>query len=141
MVPVQPEASVVQTGLGLKYIGSGDHQHAFAYSGLYSASTTDNRIVLDFTTGSGYIVGRIQVNAAVDDDSGLYAMSFSIIKFNDIGIAIIATSDSAIDGPSVVYQPVVIPPLTHVTCTLDNEGTAADQFGSVTFTGRVYGTE
>ena len=141
MASIQPDASVAATGLGIRYIGSGDHQHVYAYSGLYSASTTDNRIVLDFTTGSGYILGRIQLNAAVDDDSGLYAMSFSIIKFNDVGIAIIATSDSAIDGPSGVYQQVVIPPRTHVTCTLDNEGTAADQFGSITFTGRVYGVE
>lgn len=134
-IPVS--AGIASTGEGIRYIG----EHCYAYSGLYTASTTDNRIVLDFTTGSGYIIGRIQVNAAVDDDSGLYAMSFSIIKFNDVGIAILATSNSAIDGPSVVYQPVVIPPLTRVTATLDNEGTAADQYGSVTLTGRVYGAE
>jgi len=132
---IPTSASIASVGKGIRYIGN----HCYAYSGLYSASTTDNRIVLDFTSGSGIIVGRIQVNAAVDDDSGLYAMSFSIIKFNDVGIAIIATSDSGIDGPSVVYQPVIIPPFTHVTATLDNEGTGADQFGSVTLTGRVHG--
>ena len=61
---VQPEASVVQTGLGLSYLG----EPVYAFSGLLPVSA-DVTTVLEFTTGSGYIVGEFQVNAGYDDKS------------------------------------------------------------------------
>jgi len=129
-------ASQTITGPDLQY--TQDNKRCYAYSGLYPATSTDGRVVLDFTTGSGYIDAIIQINAAVDDDSGLYAFSFSIIKFNEIGIAVLATSDSNMDGPSIVNQSIIIPPFTRFSATLDNEGTGADQYCSIILTGRVY---
>ena len=57
---VQPEASVVQTGLGISYIGD----HCYCYP-TETVQTNSILTVLDFTTGSGYIVGQLFVSGAV----------------------------------------------------------------------------
>ena len=60
-IPVS--ASIASTGLGIRYIG----EHAYAYSGV-NLLTNSETSYLDFTTGSGYIVGKIKISA---DWSGL----------------------------------------------------------------------
>ena len=49
-IPVS--ASIASTGTGIRYIGD----YAYAYSGIVQASGSDTT-ALDFTTGSGVIVG------------------------------------------------------------------------------------
>jgi hypothetical protein len=133
---VQPEASVVQTGLDIRYVG----EHAFAYSGLFAASATAET-ALDFTTGSGYIVAELQLNAAVDDDSGSMKGAFSVLTFNGVNVAVLITANSANDAPGSVRQSLIIPPFTHVVATIDMEGAGADEYGSITLVGRVYGAK
>jgi len=135
MEPVQPEASVVQTGLGIRYIGN----WAYAYSGLWASSTTES-IELDFTTGSGIIVGTVQLNNPVDDDApGSANVSTANIKFNGVSIAIISGSSTDNGTNRSVIQKVIIPPLTNVVVTVDSNGNESDRFGSLLLTGRVYG--
>ena len=136
---IQPSASVASTGLGIRYIGAGTQQHCYAYSGVFAA-TSSPKPALDFTTGSGYIVGDLQLNGAIGAD-GTINGSFSIIKFNNIEIARIITANSSTDSPGSTTQPLVIPPFTHVTADIDNEGSGGSNFGSITFTGRVYGAD
>ena len=50
---------------GLSIIGN----HAYAYSGPYQASTT-SVIVLDFSTGNQYVVGKLFLNGTIQTGSG-----------------------------------------------------------------------
>ena len=113
-IPVS--ASIASTGPGIRYIGD----WAFAYSGLWLASTTEST-ELDFTTGSGIIVGTVQLNNPVDDDApGSANVSTANIKFNGISIAIISGSSTDAGTNRSVIQQVIIPPLTHVVITVDS---------------------
>jgi len=133
---VQPSASVASTGKGIRYIG----EYCYAYSGLFPGDTDPNT-VLDFTTGSGVIVGRIQLNAPVDDDNPTVGTETSCnIQFNGISISILkATTGASDNAPGSINQPVIIPPLTKVVCIVDSGAVESDRYGSVTLTGRVYG--
>ena len=133
-IPVS--ASIASTGLGIRYIGD----HCYAFGGLTEA-TEDPTTVISFTSGSGYIVGVFQVNAAYDDDNPAAASiaTLGAIKFNGITIAIIGCGGGTPDRrPSSVTQDVIIPPRTQVVCEIDSV-TTADRYNSLTFTGRVYG--
>ncbi|HIP08220.1 MAG TPA: hypothetical protein EYG65_00635 [Rhodospirillales bacterium] len=137
MGPVQPEASVVQTGLGIRYIGDSTVGHCYAYSGLYSANQVAVT-VLDYTTGSGYVRGEFELHGFVDDDDpGNKSAASALINFNGEGVGIIST----VSYRSPVYSKIkfIVPPFTRVTVSLDAENTEADRYASVTFTGRVYG--
>ena len=138
MAPVQPNASVAATGLGIRYVG----EHAYGLSGLFAASTTE-QIALEFTTsGGGYFYGYIQLNGAVDDDNPADATLTSLrVTFNGVNVFILAAGIGGHLSERSVRQKIIIPPLTTVTCILDHEGTAADQYSSVVLTGRVYGAE
>ena len=83
----------------------------FAYSGLWASSTTEST-ELDFTTGSGIIVGTVQLNNPVDDDApGSATVSTANIKFNGISIAIISGSSTDAGTNRSVIQQVIIPHL------------------------------
>ena len=133
-VPIN--ASVASTGKGIRYIGK---EWAYAYSGLF-VGATDPNTVLDFTTGSGIIVGTIQLNAPVDDDNPTVGTETTCnIQFNGVSISILkATTGAADNAPGSIDQPVIIPPFTRVICIVDSSAIESDRFGSVTLTGRVY---
>ena len=78
--PLPPDASIASTGLGIRYIGD----YVYAYSGLYVASTTVET-KLEFTTGAGFIVGQLQLNAPVS--TGAVQKSIATIFLNDIEVA------------------------------------------------------
>jgi len=119
------------TGLNLNYIGD----HCYAYSGISSTSTTPSE-VLSFTSGKGYIVGKMQLNGGVDDDNPAEStINSANILFNGVSVAIISTEISA---PHSVLQRLVIPPLTIVSVIVDSNVTQADRWFSVVFTGRIY---
>jgi len=136
-----PDASTASTGLGIRYIGSGEHQHCYAYSGKYSAATSD-QIVLSFISGAGYIFGIVQFNGFIDDDTpgGARAAGNCTINLNGELIVLMTVGDSAMDAPYSERTELIIPPLTKVEVILDAEEIAADKWATVTFTGRVYGT-
>jgi len=138
MKPVQPEASVVQVGLGIKYIG----EHAYALSGKYAANVT-RQTALDFRSGSGYIVGEFQLNAAIDDDDAdKGSPTIAEIFFNEVPVSLIkaeAASGSTQDMPSSQTQKLLIPPNTAVLVQIEADDNQADEYATVTFIGRVYG--
>ena len=55
-IPVS--ASIASTGLGIRYIGD----HCYAYSGEVNVANVELSL-LDFTTGSGLIVGKCKWEA------------------------------------------------------------------------------
>jgi archaellum component FlaF (FlaF/FlaG flagellin family) len=126
---------VAGAGLELNYVGS----HCYAYSGLYLANTTAFT-VLEFQTGKGYIVGEMQLNAAVDDDGPTSVnINSANILFNGISVALIRAGVAGDDTtPTSERQKLIIPPLTQVQVIVDSNGTESDRWLSVVFTGRVH---
>jgi len=147
MPPVQPNASVVATGLGIRYIGknTSEYSHCYAYSGPYEAKA-DPQTVLELTTGSGFIVGEFQLNAAVSiTNPSAGVRTLAIIYFNGETIAILQATSTTSSAPHTLtpttIQPVVIPPFTKVEVKVDSHDNESAQFSTVTLTGRVYGAE
>ncbi len=143
MAPVQPGASVAATGLGIRYIGT-DPQHCYAYSGLFPA-TVAPATVLDFTTGSGYIVGIMQLNAPADDDNPTAVRTgLANIKFNNVSVALLLSGTDANDVPArpqSVKQEFILPPFTRVVVEAESDTDSSDMFLSVVLIGQVYGAE
>lgn len=132
MDPVQPEASVIQTGLGLKYIG----EHAYAYSGSVDV-LNETKTLLEFNTGAGYIVGSFQPQYF--DNAGGENYQFKVL-FNSLQVAGVVLDK--IDG----YTPyeeieLIIPPETHVLITAINVADADTRKIAAVITGRVYGVK
>ena len=127
-IPVS--ASVASTGLGIRYIG----EHCYAYSGTIEPG--GEATALNFTTGSGYIVGRFEMNADFKGGGGNdYAVK---IKFNEN--TIVFEQDIAnnwLAGDNEFH--IIIPPFTIVEGLLNDGGANKDM--NLNFTGRVYGEE
>ena len=134
MAPVQPNASVAATGLGIRYIG----EHCYAFSGTFAA-TADPQTTLEFTTGTGYIVGELQLNAAVNSTNPASgSATLALITFNGVTVAIIKSEANVDDLPNTVTQKVLIPPYTRLVITIESNDDSSSQFATVTFVGRVY---
>jgi len=126
---IPTSASTASTGKGIRYIG----KWAYAYSGS-SAPGSGPTTFLEFTTGSGLIVGKFELNA---DYAGIGGNNLQIeIYFNDLKL--VQERDVGNDFvPGDTSYDVIIPPFTKVQIDLG----AASGTASVNFTGRVYGAE
>jgi len=120
---------------GLSVIGD----HCYGYTGLYAANTTPVS-ALNFQTGAFYVVGSVQLNAAVDDDNASLSNACTLlIKFNGISVGLLrAGADDAFNQDDSVSMNIVIPPLTTVEVSIDSTGTQADRYLSGVIVGRVY---
>ena len=126
---IQPSASIASTGKGIRYVGN----YAYANSGSIenagsgSASTT----LLNFTSGSGIIVGTLDftnTNPAGHD-------TYLDIFFNSVAISITKEANAAI----VPWRfHILIPPFTEVIIKWGSNDTYD---GSVMLVGRVYGAD
>ena len=134
-VPIN--ASVASTGLGLRYIGN----WAYAYAGLFDSSTTEFEM-LNFTTGSGIIVGEFILNGSVlfTGDSHLGGNSAYKISLNDIAVSTVKidTTGTDVGMPMTNEQRVIIPPFTKVVLSCVVGENSATERVSAYFTGRVY---
>ena len=130
-IPVS--ASTASTGLGIRYIG----EYCYAYSGQVNVTNVELSL-LEFTTGSGLIVGEMQVgsNNAENED---YEMK---VYFNDL---IIFSNTFHQQGATYVdiapAIPIIIPPFTLVKATMDNIADTDVRRWTIGLTGRVYGAE
>ena len=132
---VPSNASVASTGKGIRYIG----QHCYAYSGEVSATTTA-QTVLDFVTGSGYIVGKFNTQGGIMFSTTGGLTSAFQISFNDQVVSL-TQHDNQTDHASGALGliDIIIPPFTHVKVEVDSDDTNANVFTTVLLTGRVYG--
>ena len=128
---IQPSASIASTGLGIRYIGD---EHCYAYSGEITVSSSGHTM-LEFTSGSGYIVGTIQF---------LYSGAFSAVMsyqilLNNIVVGAYSNGGSvAATGPEPDTPiPILIPPHTILKVTATSDSSSRDQ--SALLIGRVYG--
>jgi len=137
MPPVQPNASVAATGLGVRYI----QDWAYAYSGTQQAATGDQTL-LEFTSGSGLIVAKITCAGAIPTNgagvaSGVVS-AFTLIM-NGTEVARMKTETLQEDSPTYTTYPILFPPFTDVKLVVNSNGTAGST--SAIIVGRVYGAE
>ena len=140
MAPVQPEASVVQTGLGIKYIGT-DPRFCYAFSEMHQVTTADV-LHLDFTSGSGFIHAMFTgVGAVLPSSPSAGSNTIYTIKLNDLTIATLPVETLQEDMPAYAPWPFIIPPFTRVVISNIAEHSTTDMKTSCQITGRVYGVE
>ena len=135
MAPIQPEASVAATGLGIRYVG----EHAYAISGGVDLVQDELTTMLDFTTDVGVLVGKLQsgrnVKTAAEHEHFVYFNDL-LIWYSKMDNATTVSNQAPNSQPLIL----IIPPLTRVTIKMESkDDTTTDQ--TVIFTGRVYGAE
>ena len=136
MPPVQPEASVVSTGLGLRYVGN----WAYAYSGYVGFTNAAAVPLLDFTSGSGIIVAQCQY-AVMDDNEQINEDDTRVvIKFNGDKVFVNVDSGSP-NRVATAWPELIIPPFTDIEATMQNITDSSNLAGFFFVSGRVYGTE
>ena len=118
------------TGTSLNYIGR-DPTHAYAYSGIVAATDTETTL-LEFSIGSEYIVGQIQLDyfTDIDNDFGYR------IYFDDqqvMGFVYNASSNQT-EQP----RTIIIPSYTKVKVTAQNLDASTARENLAIITGRVY---
>jgi len=133
---VQPEASVVQVGKGIRYIGN----YAWSLSGNITTSSSTYIEHLAFTSGSGFIVaefnligGTIEANVASGD------LVIFKIKFNEVDVANIKVTSNPDTAPTIEQWQVLIPPYTIVNVSV--RGNSDDNVTAASLIGRVYGAK
>jgi len=136
MAPVQPSASVVATGTGIRYIGT-DPTYCYSYSGKVSSAGPPTTILGPFTTGSGFIRAEVHFSYTAAG-GGLTGDDYEwIIYLNDIIIQSLVTTSQADHRP----RPIIIPPFTKVEIKSDNKSQDVAHDCYAVLTGRVYGAE
>ena len=137
-VPIN--ASVASTGLGVRYIG----EHCYAYSGAFDNSTSDVKI-LDFTTGSQYIVGQFTFNGPCRQPSAGSPSPGAIVAFslkiNEINVGVYKVNTTDNDQPNQNFQKIIFPPFSRVRINIRSLEDGGGELSTVVFTGRVYGAE
>jgi len=139
MVPVQPEASVVQTGLGLYYV----KDYVYAFSGTFPASDS-TQTCLEFTTGSGIISGQFFMSGGVNYAAGNLGdgqVTGYRLSLNGEIASIIKLASITESMPTIAREKVILPPFTTVKLEILSSAASASQLSTCSFTGRVYGTE
>ena len=135
---VQPEASTVSTGFGLRYIGT-KPQFCYAYSEMHQVTTGDV-LHLDFTSGSGFINAIFTgVGAVLPASAALGSVTIYTIKLNGLTIATLKVDTLQEDMPTYAPWPFIIPPFTRVVISAIAEHSTTDMKTSCQITGRVYG--
>ena len=127
----QPNASVVSTGLGVRYING----YAYGYSGEIDLNNT-TQTLFSYTNENFIFVGQFQMLFDKTQFNTGEALGYTI-KFNDLIVARLELEAAATTTESI-QSPVniVIPPLTEVVITGDTDGGSIVVTGLVT--GRVY---
>ena len=134
MDPVQPNASVAATGLGIRYI----RDFAYGYSGTVTISHTTGEVaLLEFTSGSGFIKAEVRIVSGENNDSDYN----SRVYLNDLLVAN-TRSDlrytyQGFDRPLIF----LIPPETKVKITQERLTGSGDVDYFGVLLGGVYGAE
>jgi len=118
------------TGKGIRYVGN----HMYGYSGTVAVGDSTVEL-LSFTSGSGYIVGRVQFfYPTANTEDFLYTIVLN-------GAAVAASVAENFIRRSDNYINIIIPPFTDVSLTAINISDSTSRNQTVMLTGRVYGAE
>jgi len=136
MAPVQANASVAATGLGIRYIGD----WAYAFSGKTIVNSA-NLTLLDFTSMSGFIVANIEWGGD-GIDSGNISYQIDLNGENVMyKRCAVAGSDNRNDFEiGTTRVKMLIPPYTRFELRVENSSSTAYD-STVWLAGRVYGAD
>ena len=131
-LPLTPSASVAATGLGIRYMGD----RCYAYSGATTITSGSYADGLNFTTGNGFILAKLQIWTA--DVTG--ADLFYQITLNGVVMVQQANNNPSGSGAAGMETPVILllPPFSEVEVS-GQRGSGSDYDVYFTLTGRVYG--
>jgi len=135
---IPPTASVASVGPGIRYIGK---EHCYAYSGGF-AGLDSEQTLLDFTTGSGYIVATLTMTGPILMTTGGISAGFIRgyqLDFNGQTVGMYKVESGTEDMPTMIEAQILIPPFTAVVFTCVDNAIGATSFGTANITGRVYG--
>ena len=103
------------------------------------SATTAVKTFLEFSTGKHMIIGTLQVNGPVDDDTPTVgATSASQVILNGIKLGILKTDTKDEDQPGTERWKLLLPPLSTLKVTMLDDANESDRYASMTFVGRVY---
>ena len=122
--------SPASTGNNLNYIG----QHVYANSGIISVDGNPGKVLLSFTSGTGYITAKIQV----DNSSGSNDDIKYFIKFNGETISSFYFSTAGNHNEPMNPVFVIIPAETKVEVSAINQQSSSGRDHTAILTGRVY---
>ena len=131
---VQPEASTVSTGKGLRYVGN----WIYGFSGLVTVQNSPVAL-FETTTGSGLIV--CQIGMFTSDSSSNNAEI--VVSLNDIKVIAFEVLNTTQGDYLNGFAPMdlIIPPFTKFELTAVNTTSSSEMSWYSTLTGRVYGAE
>ena len=122
--------------LGLSIIGS----HCYAFSGDVVASTSQ-QTVLNFATGTGYIVATLTMTAPIKYTSGSITNGQTRgyqLDFNNQTVGMFKLESQQENMPTMVEAQILIPPFTAVVLTCIDNNSDALYSGTANITGRVH---
>ena len=130
-------ATFLAPNKGLSIVAS----HCYAFTGTVEASDSVQTL-LDFTTGSGYIVATLTMTATIRMISGDVGSGYVRgwqLDFNGQTVGLYK-ADSAAGGDNLptVETDILIPPFTKVVLTCVDSAATANWKGTANITGRVY---
>ena len=132
-IPYSSTNVIAGTGLDLNYIGN----HCYAYSGEFEASTSD-QTVLNFTTGSKYIVGELFVSGPIEPGASTGAITTFIVKMNGINAILLKVDSAQEDQPNNEKVKLILPPYTNLTVITDSDANSSSRHTTTAFTGEVH---
>jgi len=131
-IPYASSNVIAGAGLDLNYV----EDRVFAYSGL-KAATTSLKTYLSFQTGDKTIVGLLQGNAPIDDDTPIIGTTSAIeISLNGVKVGLLKIDGDAEPASGTNRMVLVLPPYTTVLVTMIDNQNQSDRYGSVSFTGK-----
>ena len=134
---IPTSASTASTGKGIRYVGAGNRQFAYAYSGIISVNNVETTL-LEFTTGSGVIDTIIQFSefaALATSRDYRYKIYLNDLVVGGVGI------NSGLEPDVRIPAYLILPPLTLVKCTAQNTIDSDAHNQLATMRGRVYGAD
>jgi len=117
------------TGSSVSWI----NDRIYGYSGIIGVTDTEADLI-KFQSGKGYIKAKVQFNYPTSDgDNFIYR-----IYFNNQVVQAYVIDHSALYGYQNSVIHLIIPPLTEVKLTADNQGSSSARSQCVSITGRIY---
>jgi len=112
----------------------------FAYAYNSTAASTTASEILSFTTGKELIKGWIQFNGFVQPGNPATGTIGTLdIAFNGQRVITLKTeTELETSSPHSIRCPIIIPPLTAVTASIDSAADEGAMFATVVINGRVY---
>jgi len=113
----------------------------FAYAYNSTPASTTASTILSFTTGKQLIKGWIQFNGFVQPSNPVTGNTGSLdVAFNGQTVIILKTeTELETSSPHSIRCPIIIPPLTAVTASIDATVNESGNIATVVLIGRVYG--